>query len=277
MAGVAAFKCARASINTTTALVARAAAPHDDCAFERVSITSALDGLSVAATGADASRTILYFHGGGHWLLTADTYRRFLCRLSFATQARVIAVAFRKPPRNPFPAGLDDALLAWDWAREQHPEVSVAVAGDASGANLAFALVVKLAQMQAEQPIACIGISPWLHISSERSMQASYRRFCFDLYLGHKRKVTSAADPLVSPLYAEEKLVRRFPPISMHVGKNDLALRDVEKMATVLTSIGNPVETQVYPSLHLHRWGSGSDLWAQDSLLRIDEFLYRLW
>jgi len=277
MACVATFNCTRASINTTAALFAKRVAPHDGCACERVSISQNLDGLNVAAAGANNSRIILYFHGGGHWLLTADTYRRFLCRLSFTTQARVVAVAYRKPPKDPFPAGLDDALRAWNWAREQHPDASVAVAGDASGANLAFALVVKLAQTQAEQPVACIGISPWLHISSERSMQASYRRFCFDLYLGHSRKVTSTADPQVSPLYADEQLVRRFPPILMHVGKNELALQDVEEMATVLSSVGNTVETQVYPSLHLHRWGSGSHFWAQDSLLRIDEFLYRLW
>jgi len=277
MACVATFNCTRASINTTTALFAGRAAPHDRCACERVSISQNLDGLNVAAAGANTSRMILYFHGGGHWLLTADTYRRFLCRMSFTTQARVVAVAYRKPPKDPFPAGLDDALLAWNWAQEQHPEASVAVAGDASGANLAFALVVKLAQMQAEQPVACIGISPWLHISSEQSMRGSYRRFCFDLYLGHNRKTTSVADPLISPVYADEKLVRRFPPILMHVGKNELALQDVEEMAMVLSSVGNTVETHVYPSLHLHRWGSCSDPWAQDSLVRIDDFLYGLW
>mmetsp|Transcript_60328 Transcript_60328/g.152992 ORF Transcript_60328/g.152992 Transcript_60328/m.152992 type:complete len:278 (-) Transcript_60328:209-1042(-) len=277
MACVATFNCTRASINTTAALFAKRVAPHDGCACERVSISQNLDGLNVAAAGANNSRIILYFHGGGHWLLTADTYRRFLCRLSFTTQARVVAVAYRKPPKDPFPAGLDDALRAWNWAREQHPDVSVAVAGDASGANLAFALVVRLAKMQAEQPVACIGISPWLHLNPEGSMQASYRRFCVDLYLGRNRKVTSVADPLVSPLYANEDLVSRFPPILMHVGKKELALLDVEEMATLLSSAGRVVETQVFPALDLNRWGVGSKFWTSDSLLRMDEFLYRLW
>jgi len=278
MAGVMAFACTRASINATTSLLGRAASARDGCKFERVVIDRDLTCISVVAPGAeDAKRTILYFHGGGHWLLTADTYRRFLCRLSFVTRARVIAVNYRKPPRAPFPAGLEDALLAWSWAQDQDPDASIAVAGDASGANLAFALVVKLAQMQAEQPIALVGLSPWLRLSCEGSLEASYRRFCADLYLGQSRSTTSVNDPLISPVNAVEELVRRFPPVLMHASKSELARQDVEEMAAALSTAGRTVETQVYPSLDIRRRGCGKNYWAKDSLLGVDEFLRQFW
>merc|ERR1712157_352958 len=97
----------------------------------------------------------------------------------------------RKPPQVRFPEGLEDAMGAWRWARELSPEASVAVAGDSSGGNLAFALVVKLAQLGEMQPVACIGISPWLRLDMEAGFVNLYGRLCADLYLGGKDKVAS--------------------------------------------------------------------------------------
>jgi acetyl esterase/lipase len=186
-------------------------------------------------------------------------------------------VDYRKPPAVRFPAGLDDAVAAWRWALEQNPQGSVAVAGDSSGGNLAFALVVKLAQLGERQPVACVGISPWLRLDMDKSVANLYGRFCTDLYLGGGQKTTSAADPLVSPVNADSELVRRFPPILMHAGRNELTTEDVKEMASVCGRAGVPAEVEFYPAPHIFQVGPWFPESTRDSLSRIDTFLCRHW
>lgn len=272
-----ALQILRAPINLTSSLMGHCSATCSSAAFERVQISESLQGIMAAAPGADRSRVILYFHGGGHWLLTASTYKEFIGRLSAATQAVVIAVDYSKPPAVQFPAGLNEALAAWHWARDRFGEGSVAVAGDSSGANLAFALVVKLAQLEEEQPVACIGISPWLRLDLKTSLPNLYGKFCADLYLGGWHKVTKAADPLVTIVNASPELVRCFPPILMHAGSNELTTEDVKAMAVLCESVGSPAEVQFYGCPHIFQVGPGFHKSTRDSLQRIDAFLQKQW
>ena len=86
---------------------------------------------------------LVFFHGGGFALgslTTADP----LCRLVAAqAQLRVLSVSYRLAPEHPYPAGLDDALAAFDWVRPHAAEIGadpelVAVGGDSAGGNLAL-------------------------------------------------------------------------------------------------------------------------------------------
>ena len=86
---------------------------------------------------------LVFFHGGGFALgslTTADP----LCRLVAAqAQLRVLSVSYRLAPEHPYPAGLDDALAAFDWVRAHAAEIGadphlVAVGGDSAGGNLAL-------------------------------------------------------------------------------------------------------------------------------------------
>lgn len=86
---------------------------------------------------------LVFFHGGGFALgslTTADP----LCRLVAAqAQLRVLSVSYRLAPEHPYPAGLDDALAAFDWVRKHAAEIGadphlVAVGGDSAGGNLAL-------------------------------------------------------------------------------------------------------------------------------------------
>ena len=86
---------------------------------------------------------LVFFHGGGFALgslTTADP----LCRLIAAqAQLRVLSVSYRLAPEHPYPAGLDDALAAFDWVRAHADRIGadphlVAVGGDSAGGNLAL-------------------------------------------------------------------------------------------------------------------------------------------
>ena len=86
----------------------------------------------------DPSVCLLWFHGGG-WVLgnleTTEATARTACA---ATGWEVLSVDYRCAPLDPFPAAIDDALAAADWALEHHPRV--VVGGDSAGGNLAAAV-----------------------------------------------------------------------------------------------------------------------------------------
>mmetsp|Transcript_12731 Transcript_12731/g.24938 ORF Transcript_12731/g.24938 Transcript_12731/m.24938 type:complete len:363 (+) Transcript_12731:135-1223(+) len=129
---------------------------------------SGLEVLPVDDALVDHGRAILYFHGGAHCIGSPSLSGDLLGRLAVGARARMVAVDDRKEPKNPFPHALEDASVALDWLRGQFPAASIAVAGDSAGGNLAFALLVLLAQSQREQPVACVALSPWLLLDLDR-------------------------------------------------------------------------------------------------------------
>lgn len=85
--------------------------------------------------------TIVYFHGGGFVLGGLETHDR-LCRLlTRESRCAVLSVAYRLAPENPFPAAVEDAYAAVEWAAANVDAVGggkgLAVAGDSAGGTLA--------------------------------------------------------------------------------------------------------------------------------------------
>ena len=93
---------------------------------------------------------VVHLHGAGFVagdLDTHDSIARFHCKHADAV---VIAVDYRLAPEHPFPAAVDDAYAAVEWAVEHAHELHgdarrIAVLGDSAGGNLA-AVVCQLAK-----------------------------------------------------------------------------------------------------------------------------------
>ncbi|MHB1067032.1 MAG: alpha/beta hydrolase fold domain-containing protein [Candidatus Nanopelagicales bacterium] len=83
----------------------------------------------------DGGTCLLWLHGGG-WVLgdldTADAVARTACA---ATGWTVVSIDYRCGPISRFPAAVDDALVAADWALAAHSRV--VVGGDSAGGTLA--------------------------------------------------------------------------------------------------------------------------------------------
>jgi acetyl esterase len=96
------------------------------------------------------SPLLVYFHGGGFVAGDLDTHEapcRVLCRHS---GARVLSIDYRMAPEHEFPAWIEDALAAYDWAYENAGAGRVAVGGDSAGGSLATIV----AQERRERPPA---------------------------------------------------------------------------------------------------------------------------
>jgi epsilon-lactone hydrolase len=105
----------------------------DDIKFEPVDVESVPGEWSIAP-GSDASRILLFFHGGGYCSGSILSHRRLVTEAGRAARIRTLAVAYRLAPEHPFPAALEDALTAWHFVRRQGIAARhIAVGGDSAG------------------------------------------------------------------------------------------------------------------------------------------------
>lgn len=86
--------------------------------------------------------TVVFYHGGLWALGTLDSVEDICRALADRVPAVVLAVDYRLAPEHPFPAGLDDCIDAYAWAREHADAFGgdterVSVAGTSAGGNLA--------------------------------------------------------------------------------------------------------------------------------------------
>lgn len=98
--------------------------------------------LYVPAHAPAPRPTLLYFHGGGFVLGALDSHDALCHHLCAQSKVQILAIDYRLAPRHPFPAALDDAMLAARWLMTNFETIHadperLAIGGDSAGANLA--------------------------------------------------------------------------------------------------------------------------------------------
>lgn len=104
---------------------------------------------------ATSPLTILYFHGGAHYLMDPASHRATTSKLARLTGGRAFSVRYRLAPQNPFPAALLDAFVAYmnilypaegalhEAVKPEH----IIFAGDSAGGNLGLSLLLLVLQV----------------------------------------------------------------------------------------------------------------------------------
>jgi monoterpene epsilon-lactone hydrolase len=127
--------------------------------------------------GSDASRVIMFFHGGGYCSGSIRSHRRMVSEAGRAAGMRTLAVGYRLAPENKFPAALEDAATAWRFLREQGVAAEhVAIGGDSAGGGLTVALINRLRDGQEQLPACAWLTSPWTDLAMSGSTLATRRR-----------------------------------------------------------------------------------------------------
>jgi acetyl esterase/lipase len=230
----------------------------DDVKLEAVDV-SGLRGEWSMAPGSDASRVLMFFHGGGYCSGSIVSHRRMVTEAGRAAKVRTLAVAYRLAPEHPFPAAYDDALTAWYFLRnERIPAGRISVGGDSAGAGLAVALISRLRQAHEELPACAWLVSPWTDLTMSGStlttkdavdpiIHKQYLNELADAYLpaGIDRK-----DPRVSPLYADFK---DFSPILIQVGSAETLLDEAIRFAGAAGAADVSVTLEIWPHM-IHAW-----------------------
>src|SRR5579862_3393727 len=99
--------------------------------------------------GSDASRVLLFLHGGGYCSGSIRSHRRMVTEAGRAAGSRTLAISYRLAPEHPFPAAFEDAANAWRYLRAQGIAAEhIALGGDSAGGGLCLALGLKLRDTQ---------------------------------------------------------------------------------------------------------------------------------
>ena len=228
---------------------------------------------------AQGQGVILYLHGGAYTGGSCITHRAAAARLALAARRSVFNLAYRLAPEHPFPAALDDALVAYHGLRVAHTGAPIALAGDSAGGGLALALAVRLREQGAEPAAALALMSPWTDLALTHETHTS--KAAVDPYFPTSERLRLAArhyagsadltHPLVSPHYAE---LHALPPALIHVGDREALLDDSLRLAQRLQAQGSSVSVKVFPGMwHVWQMLGGWMPEADESLQELGAFL----
>ncbi len=208
--------------------------------------------------GLSPERVVLYVHGGAFYSGSVPGARPVAGNIALAGNARVLTIGYRLTPEHPFPAALDDTLIAYEWllASGTSPEAIVLV-GNSAGGTLVLALLVQLRDHGKPLPRGAVCLSPttdltmsgdtWtLNAQNDLLLDAEKVRAAIDLYL-------HGADPrapLASPLYAD---LHALPPLLILVGSDERLLSDATRLATKARAAGVTVTLEVADRMQ-HGW-----------------------
>ncbi|ANN66691.1 alpha/beta hydrolase [Bordetella bronchialis] len=122
---------------------------------------------------------LVFFHGGGYCVGGLDSHDS-LCRdLAALAPCAVLAVDYRLAPEHRFPAAVEDAWDAYEWARWHADALGcdaarVAVAGDSAGGTLATGLAIASRDAGLPQPAAQVLLYPCTSATGEHDSRRRY-------------------------------------------------------------------------------------------------------
>ena len=219
--------------------------------------------------------TIVYFHGGRFFSGDLESHDTICRLLAVATGFRVVAVDYRLAPEHRFPAAVEDACAAVEWATEMGGG-PVALIGDSAGANLAAVA----AQSVRDPAIRCqVLIYPMIDAVCGSSSYAEYAEGygpgAVDMKRGWSEYLPKGADPrtpLASPLYAED--TAGLPPALVLTAEYDTLRDEGEAYARKLIESGNAVQMHRYPgAIHGFFTMPGTLGLARKALHHVAEFV----
>jgi acetyl esterase len=165
-------------------------------------------------------------------------------------------VEYRLAPEHPFPAAVDDAMAAFEWALDHAAELGadptrVAVGGDSAGGNLA-AVVAQQAR-QRRPPAAQLLVYPATDLAHRLPSvdQFADGYFLTDADITWYRDVYAAdadrTDPRMSPLLADD--LAGLPPALVVTAAFDVLRDHGEQYAVAMQQAGNAVVLRRVPRL----------------------------
>lgn len=209
----------------------------------------------ITAPGADDTRTLIYFHGGGFRVGSVRSHAELMLHLSRTADCRVLGVDYRRAPEYGYPAPLEDGLVIHRFLIERGVELArIAVAGDSAGANLALNLLLALRDDGQPLPAGALLMSAWTDLAATGDSYESradadpihQRPMIQAMAAGYLGADVGTDDPAVSPLYAA---LHGLPPMMLQVGDAETVLDDSRCFAARAREAGNAVELSVYPCM----------------------------
>jgi epsilon-lactone hydrolase len=228
-----------------------------DISFEPVAIGRCEAEWSLAP-GSDASRVLLFFHGGGYCSGSIRSHRGMVSEAGRAAKVRTLALGYRLAPENPFPAALEDALDAIAFLGGQGIAADrIAIGGDSAGGGLSLAAMIRLREAAKPLPGCAWLVSPWIDlemtgasIDTKATVDPLIHREYLQELAANYLHGQNPRNPLVSPLHAD---LTGLPPMLIQVGSAETLLDDAVRIAGRLGAADVATSLEIWPHM-IHAW-----------------------
>ncbi len=212
------------------AITERVAAPPD--VFFEADRVGGISGWWCRPQAARAGQAIMHIHGGWFNWGSATAFRNLAGQIAAIAGVAAFVPDYRLAPEHPFPAAVEDVKACYAGLVERGFS-KIAITGDSAGGNLAFGLLVYLANVSASGRATLVGgvaLSPVTDLTfsgeswSSRAVADPYftqpqvASLVQSYLAGHDPK-----DPFASPLQAD---LKNLAPIRVHVGEDEVLLED---------------------------------------------------
>ncbi|MFO1110936.1 MAG: alpha/beta hydrolase [Bradyrhizobium sp.] len=230
----------------------------DDVTCEAVDCDGVSGEWSIAP-GSDASKVLLFFHGGGYCSGSIRSHRRMVTEAGRAMRMRTLAIDYRRAPEHPYPARHEDALTAWRFLHRQGLAAGhIAVGGDSAGGNLSLSLINRLRAAGEPLPGCAWLVSPWTDLTMSGDTLASkdtvdpliHRAYLEELADAYAPAPINRCDPLISPLFGD---LSGFPPMLIQVGSAETLIADATRLAEAAGIADVAVRLEIWPHM-IHAW-----------------------
>jgi acetyl esterase len=194
---------------------------------------------------------LVFYHGGGFVLGNRESHDITARFLATRAGVRVLSVEYRLAPEHPFPAAVDDAISAYEYAQAKAEELGadparIAVGGDSAGGNLAAVVAQQATWSRTRSPAFQLLLYPTVDATKRYRSRELFGEGFFltdesmTWFIDHYVPAdTDRADPCLSPLLADD--LSGLPPAYIATAGFDPLRDEGEAYAERLAEAGVPV------------------------------------
>jgi len=238
-------------------------APETDVVTRRIAIPARdgaeLSGLLHEPAQRRSPGMLLYFHGGGFCVGSADDYAHLTQRLAHDGGMPVLSVDYRLGPEWKFPTAIEDGFDAFAWLQAHARDFAcdpgyIAVGGDSSGGAIAAAISAFAHERSLAAPAYQLLIYPPLDATERFPSRSSFahgvpftavkRRWWAQNF---QRSPADRAHPYLTQIEAPHP--ERLPPTYFLAAGYDALLDEGRAYAARLREAGVPVVYDLRPTL----------------------------
>jgi acetyl esterase/lipase len=204
---------------------------------------------------------VLYMHGGGWVLGSADTHDRLVRELAVGARVAVAFVEYDRSPEARYPVAIEQGYATAQWITREgaanglYPE-RMAVAGDSVGGNMTAALTLMAAD---RGDVRFVHQSMYYPVTDAAMDTGSYSQFAEGYFLtakamawfwdAYEPDAARRAEPYASPLRASHEQLAGVPPAFVIVDEADVLRDEGEAYAARLRKAGVAVTTVRYDGI----------------------------
>ena len=168
---------------------------------------------------------------------------------------KVIAIDYRMPPDNPFPAAMDDAMAAYKELLKVNKPANVAVVGTSAGGEMTLALCLRATAEGVPLPGAIAPGTPEADMTGAGDTLKTNEWLdnvlvSADGYVANATKLYAPGhdlkDPQLSPIFGD---FSGLPPAVITSGTRDLFLSNAVRVHRKLRQAGVDAELQVFEGM----------------------------